>query len=298
MNQSSALRKLEIILDEAVNNGKAEEVSGVILLQAMKLPKQPENIIDFYELLKRAEREGTKINNVSRIDRYIKVLKELHSFCVTNHLWNTKWSHFVSYIRSRNILNSIDALANYFSSQNPQVFLEEDFINNLYSEFDSLLNQVIESDLSQEFKKSLVNKLGEIIEVLHQYSIDVTGRLATATKLLVSDLVTTEPDLINEDKENKVYKKVKAWAVSLALFLTPTPYDIIGTVPDIYEFWVPTFDKLLEGEKKIEKIVDEEANIQSIIEKAKVLCMFSKEPRKAISGNEQKALPPSKLDVD
>ena len=128
MAQYCALRKLEMILDEAVSNGNKEEVAGAIILQAMGLPKEPENLVDFYDLLKRAEKEAIKIKNLSRIDRYLRVVKELHSFYIINHLWNTKWITFINYINNKNILITLDALANTFSSQNPQVLLPKELI--------------------------------------------------------------------------------------------------------------------------------------------------------------------------
>jgi hypothetical protein len=58
MQQSSALRRLEEILTSAVTNGKTDQASGPILLNAMGLGPQPHNIVDFYELLNKAEGEG------------------------------------------------------------------------------------------------------------------------------------------------------------------------------------------------------------------------------------------------
>jgi hypothetical protein len=55
MKQSNALRTLEIILDEAVTKGEPSQSAGSILLKAMKLDAQPQSLVDFYELLNKAE---------------------------------------------------------------------------------------------------------------------------------------------------------------------------------------------------------------------------------------------------
>jgi len=68
---SNALRRLEELLTEAVTNGDGNELSGLILLRAMKLSEQPQNIVDFYELLSKAEEEAKSIRNKTKIDRSI-----------------------------------------------------------------------------------------------------------------------------------------------------------------------------------------------------------------------------------
>ena len=296
MKQSNALRRLEIILDEAVTNGDREQNSGAILLQAMTLAFQPRNIVDFYELLNKAEEEARKLNNFPKINRYIQVIEELHDVFILNHIWNSKWSSFANHIESRGVLNTLDALANYLHSQNPRNFLEHDFLKDLNTEFDSLLSKVIESDLSKELKIYLSERLEDILKAIRRYTIDGTEGLEKAAKSLVNDLALTEHNLKDEDKKNPIYQRVKAWGLSLVLFITPSPYDIVGAVPDIYEFWIPKFEELAAGSKKIERIICEKPNIQEVFEKASDT--FSREPRKSILGRELKALPASKEDVE
>jgi len=72
MKQSNALRTLEIILDEAVTKGEPSQSAGSILLKAMKLDAQPQSLVDFYELLNKAEEEARKLNNIPKINRYIQ----------------------------------------------------------------------------------------------------------------------------------------------------------------------------------------------------------------------------------
>ena len=93
MQQSNALRRLEYILDEAVTDKDRKELTGIVLLKAMKLDDEPENIVKFYELLSKAKEESLRINK-PKISRYISTLDELHKVFILNHLWTTEWNVF------------------------------------------------------------------------------------------------------------------------------------------------------------------------------------------------------------
>lgn len=74
----------------------------------MKLSEQPHNMVDFYELLNKAEEEARKLKNISRITRYLQTVEELHQVFVVNHVWVTQWSTFASHIQNRGVLNLVD----------------------------------------------------------------------------------------------------------------------------------------------------------------------------------------------
>jgi hypothetical protein len=295
MQQSNALRRLELILDEAISDGNKNQQSGPIILKAMKLNEQPQNILDFYELLNKAEEEGGKLKNIPKITRYLQTLAELREVFVVNHVWGTIWSTFASHIESRNVLITLDALSNYFHSQNPSILLEQDFLDKLNSEFESLLQEILTSDLSKELKRFLVVRLEDILQAIRRYHIDGIEGLEKATKSLVSDLVMTEHGLKQEDKKNPKYWRVKAWALSFLLY--SSPYDIIGAVPDINEFWVPKFEELVAGHKKINQILCEAPTIQEAFDKASNT--FDRQPQKSIRGGKEiKALPAPKEELE
>lgn len=298
MQQSNALRRLEIILTEAVANGDKNQVSGPILLKAMKLSEQSQNIFDFYDLLNKAKEEARKLKNRPNIDSYLHTLEELQQVFVVNHLWSTTWNTFASHIEGRNVHIVLDALANYFHYENPTVFLEQDFLDKLKGEFESLLGKILDSDLSEELKLFLRKRVEDILEAIRRYHIDGTEGLKKAAQSLVSDLVMREHTLKEVDKKNTVYVGVKSWVISILLFFTaPSLYDIIGAVPDIYSFWIPKFEELAAGHKKIEQIICETPTIQEIFEKASNT--FDRQPqKKLVGGREQKSLPPSKEDLE
>ncbi|MHC5746610.1 MAG: hypothetical protein ACYTXT_32910 [Nostoc sp.] len=191
MLQSNTLRRLEEMLAEAVISGDRNKPSGPILLKAMKLSEQPQNIVDFYELLNKAEEEARSIRNKPNINRYLQTIEELHKVFVLNHVWNTKWEIFAAHIEGKGILNTLDALAEFFNSQNPAMFLDQDFLEKLNGEFVDLLDRIIESNLSNELKRFLIERIEDILKAIRRYHIDGTEGLKKATKSLVSDLVMT-----------------------------------------------------------------------------------------------------------
>ncbi|MBD2354883.1 hypothetical protein H6G41_09650 [Tolypothrix sp. FACHB-123] len=284
------------MLTEAVSNGDRNQPSGPILLKVMKLSNQPQNIVDFYELLNKAEEEARSIRNNANINRYLQTIEELHHCFVVHHLWNTKWDTFATYIEGKGVLNTLDALAYFFNFQNPAIFLEQDFLDKLKSEFSSLLERIFESDLSKELKRFLIERIEDILKAIRRYYIDGTEGLEKATKSLVSDLVMAEHSLKDNDKNNPLYKRVKAWGLSLLIYIAPSPYDIIGAVPDIHDFWVPKFEELAAGQQKVEQIICETSTIQEAFEKTSYI--FNKQQQKMIAGREPKALPASKEDSE
>ncbi|OWY65925.1 hypothetical protein B7486_39220 [cyanobacterium TDX16] len=105
----------------------------------------------------------------------------------------------------------------------------------------------------------------------------------------------TEHSLKDVDKKNPIYTCFKAWGLSLLLYIAPSPYDVIGAIPDIYDFWIPKFEELSTGHSNIKEIVCETSTIQEAFEKS--LTIFNRQQHKSITGGKTlKALPASKED--
>ena len=297
MQQSSALRRLEEILTNAVSSGDTNQASGPILLKAMDLEPQPHNIVDFYELLNKAEEEARRVRSRPKIDRYLQTIEKLHEHFIVHHTWSVQWVIFSAYIEDKNILNTLDSLAEFFYSENPVIFLKEDFLEKLNSEFTVLLEKILQSNLSKELKRFLIEHIENIVKAIRRYKVDGTEGLKKAAQSLISDLVMIEHSLKDVDKKNPTYTCIKAWGLSLLLYITPSPYDIIGAVPDIHDFWVPKFEELSTGHAKIEKLICDTPTIQEVFEKASDV--FDRQPQKTLAGvKEVKALPASKEDQE
>lgn len=262
----------------------------------MKLSEQPQNIVDFYELLSKAEEEARSIRNKTNINRYLQTLEELHEVFVVSHIWSTKWAIFAGQI-NKNTLNTLDSLADFFDKQNPAIFLDQEFLEKLKDELNDLLDKVLESDLSRDLKIFLRERIEDILRAIRRYPIDGTEGLEKATKSLVSDLVMKEHIFQDKDKGNPIYQNVKALVLSFLIYITPSPYDIIGVVADIDGYFTPKYKELVAGREKIEKIVCESPNIQEAFEKSSNI--FDRQPQKTITGNRDlKALPASKQKLE
>jgi hypothetical protein len=291
MQQSNSLRILEEILSTAIENGDVSKASGKILLDAMSFNNQPKNLISFYELLNKSLEDAKSIEK-KNINRYINVIEALCDFFIVQHLWGVAWGIFANHINSKSVLNTLDALAEYFHSQNHEVLIEEDFLKELNDTFTDLLDEITESLLSEELKYFLTNQIEYITRAIRRYKIDGTKGLEKAIKSFIGDLVMVENNLNVNDKNNKAYKNTKAWAITLAIFLTPNLYDIIGSIPSLNDFWIPKFAHLITCQKEVNQIICESPNIQDTFEKASTI--RDKQSQRNISASKElKSLPAS-----
>jgi predicted transcriptional regulator len=297
MQQSSALRRLETVLHEAISSGDRNQFCAPILLNAMNLTHEPENFFGIYEILSRAKEEATTLKNQPRLPRYLKQLEDLRQFFMLNHVWAVKWATFVNQIETTGILTTLDALANYFHDQNPTVFLEQDFLEKLSEELGQILNEILKSDVSRELKKLLVEGVEDILSAIRRYHIDGTEGLKKSAQSLVSDLVMAEYTIKDEDKKKPVYRQLQSWIFSLLLYIAPSPYDIIGAVPDIDSFWKPKIEELIASQRRVEQSICETSTLQESIEKA--ANAFKNQPQKSLAGSKElKALSAAKEDQE
>jgi hypothetical protein len=266
----------------------------------MNLEPHSHHIVDFYELLNKAEEEAKSIRTKPKIDRYLQALENLNGYFVENHLWAVTWNTFHKYINEKGILTTLDSLAEFFHSEYPSVFLDEEFLDKLSNTFSDLRQEVVQSDLSKELKRSLVIHIEGLLRAISRYQIDGTEGLKKAAQTVVSDLMMTEHNIQDADIKNAKYTNFKSWVLTLLLFIAPTRvYDVIGAVPDIYSFWIPKFEELYAGQKKVEAIINDRPKlmIQEIIKNSSTI--FDKEQQQAISGGEErKALLPSKDELE
>jgi len=80
------LRRLENSRWRLITN-EGKKCHGLVLLEAMKLTTEPQNIVDFYELLNKAE-ENKEVKNIT-IDRYIKWFGNF-TVLLPNHIWGSQ----------------------------------------------------------------------------------------------------------------------------------------------------------------------------------------------------------------
>jgi hypothetical protein len=285
MSQSSALRKLEITLSSAVRDGKPTLPSGPVLLKAMNLEACASNLIAFYALLNKAESEIRSLRNKPNLERYLQTLERLNNHFATEDLWGGGWHIFADFIVKGDVLNTLDSLADFFHQGNELVLLEEDFLGSLDEKFNSLLAEISVSQIPRKLKTFLTKQIWNIQRAIYEYQIDGTEGLKRAAQAAFSDLVIADSKIVGEDKEAPIFRKVQSFLLSLVVYLAPTPYDIIGAVPDIQEYWQPKIEELIRGHERIEKIVCATPTIQAAAEKA--ANVFGRDSQQAISGSKE-----------
>jgi hypothetical protein len=291
MNQSSALRQLETILDEAIENGDKNNPSGIALMQAMRLEPKPQNFVNFFALLYKAEEETRKFGDSLQNARSILAINKFQEQFILENSWGKKWEHFSNYIEDKNILSILDNLANIYHSKNPKPFLEEEFLVGLDKEFSSLLSEIVESDISRKLKSDIKCHIEDILSAIRNYLINGTEGIEKAAQSLIIDLEVENHKLSSEDRINPTIQKITGIVFSLVMFLKPSFWDIIGVVPDINEFWAPKLHELVEFRQKIEPQIDEDSTIKNICEK-----LSQAKETKLLTGASPKSLPPRKED--
>jgi hypothetical protein len=175
--------------------------------------------------------------------------------------------------------------------------LESEFLDGLKDEFNSLLDEILRSDLSKNLKTFLIKQIEDILYAIRRYSIDGSDGLEKVTKSFVSNLVTIESHLDKKDKKNSIYRKSVSGIIVLLRFLQPNSiYDILGVVPAIDDYYRPRIEEFIKNRQEIEGRIDEKFTIAKIIERS--LQLSNKQPQKSLLGKDQKSLPSAKLEEE
>jgi hypothetical protein len=306
MNQSSALRQLEIILEEAMTSAQDKQ-TGLILMQAMQLQEKPCNLVSFFTLLHKAKEEAKRLK-YPKVDRDIAALENLQEIFSEKHAWGHPWQVFSGHIKVSNILSILNNLANSYHNQTKNLFLEKEFLKDLDNDFSSLLQEILDSGLPKNFKKEIKIKIEDVLSCIRNYSIDGTEGIEKAVQSLIVQ-VEMGNENPNKDICDPIFRKLKITAISLLLFLKPSFWDVAGLLPDVDSFWVPKFHELVEFRQKIKPQIDEDSSIKDICEKIsdtgekkktrhqkdKSLKQLSPpKKQKSLEGKSQKQLPPAK----
>ncbi len=292
--QTSALQRLAKILNDAILNSLSysrDAAAIPILLQSIDVPDSSSHFIDFFSILSTAREE---IRKMKGRESSCRVIEKLNDYFINNI--NITWKDFAKYIDDGNIIDLLHSLADHYHTQNPTIFLESDFLDRLEEQFNSLLDEIIDSDLSNNLKRFLTKQIENILYAIRRYSIDGTEGLEKAIKSFVTDLVMVEKHIDKKDKKNPIYSRCLAGFSSLLVILRPSPYDVIGVVPAIDDYYRPRIEEFIKNWQEVEENTDETSTITEIMEKS--LQLSNKQPQKSLQGKEQKSLPSSQINEE
>jgi hypothetical protein len=282
--QTSALQKLADLFEKASDKGEISDPSLAVLLEIMKSSCSTDDAIEFFGLLYKVIEELDKIN-ILKPKGSRHAIQKLHDFIVKNNLHKMPLTEFNHYIEVSNIIDILISLAKNYKDENPTIFLESDFLDGLKEQFNSLLNEITDSDLSNNLKIFLTKQIEDILYAIRRYSIDGTEGLEKAIKSFFSDLAIVESHLDKKDKKNPIYKNCQIWLSTLLISLFhPSAYDIISVYPTFRDYFLKT--------EELVKHTIGEMSLQEVLEKS--LDSFNKQPHESLSGKEQKSISPAK----
>jgi len=294
--QTNALQRLSKILNDAVLDAIVpvwgDKPAIPILLRYIDSADDSPRLIDFSALLSKAREE---IGRMKDRESSYSVIEKLNDYFIKNSD-KTTWEDFVKFIDDGNYIILRNSLADHYHTQNPTIFLESDFLDGLKNQFNFLLDEIIDSDLSNNLKRFLTKQIENILYAIRRYSIDGTEGLEKAIKSFVSDLVMGEKYINKKDKKNPIYSRCLAGFSSLLVILRPSPYDIIGVVPAIDDYYLPKIEEFIKSRQEIEESIDETFTITEVIEKS--LQLSNKQSQKSLPGKEQKSLPSAQVNEE
>lgn len=291
MSQGNALRRLEDLLENALEYGDQSISAGRVLLNLMGLQPLPANLVSFYSLLSRAKDEAESIRSNPKIKRYVEVVSQLQTIFVIHDPWRVAWGTFAKQIQGANITIALDSLANTYYTRKPAIFWDESFLSEVIQNLSELLDNVLESNLPKELKRYIEDRISDILQALRKTRIDGTEAIEKEAKSIIGDLAIRERSIKKEDRRNPIFKRFQANIIALVFWAAPSPYDIIGAVPDINDFWIPAVENISDVYQNIEKAIVDTDTIQEAFDNVKEIA--NEEPQKLLEGQEQKILPPA-----
>lgn len=303
MEGSSALQRLVNVLErseyvaskieerKSKSKDKSEAVYAFeVLVSAMGFPSsEPYHILEIYSLANAALKEAGKLDKVRTKKHYKALLEDVVDFFSDPRLHNRTWVDFQGLLLERRILISLDSLADSYSNQFPRLLLlEEKEVNIIYEKFTKLSQEIIQSNLSEALKNFLLDSIERMLNALRRYKLDGTEGLQKVSKELISDWITIEPKLSEQEVKKPVLRKTLAWFATLNSFLGVNLLSLMGVAPT----YLPTVQKLIKMQEVVEmKSINQDLSLQQIICEATE--MLNERDVRALEGvKEPKALPP------
>jgi hypothetical protein len=231
--QTSALQRLTKILGDFMQEPMTQPSFPAITkllehLEYINTADESPHLMDFFTLLSTAREE---IGRVKDREFSRRVIEKLSDYFTNKDFTDVKWIDFKNFIDDGNYIEVLKSWADHYHTQNPTIFLESDFLDGLKNQFNSLLDEIIASDLSNNLKKFLTKQIENILYAIRRYSIDGTEGLEKAIKSFFSNLAIVESHLDNKDKKNPIYKNCQSWVSTLLIsLLYPSAYDVIGVL--------------------------------------------------------------------
>jgi hypothetical protein len=219
MGQNNAARRLCDILKHAIAaNVKGNELIYQALAQPLAIKDPDTNrhlFTEFFLLLAEVERTVKQLKKVNDLDEYIDAVKEIQSIFFTYGLFQGKWDAVRSTIQNRNFILILSSCANFIAQEQIDPSLSEEQLQKFLQECETILQEVVESDLPEDMKTFLVIRLEEICTAIRHYSLGGPERLRTVVEANIGGIILRSSGISSEDKEKPILRKVFDWLLTL-----------------------------------------------------------------------------------
>ena len=282
--QSSALSRLETIFRETLRYDHESYEAGDVLKQELNSQDEMQACLELFELISLAQREALKIE-LSNPDDVRQLFSDLVSVLEIQRLSNTQWITVKNAVERARIIPLLSSYASHLYKDAPEVSLPEDILENLLTEFESLIDKVRHSGLDQSLQLILIEHLEAICSSIRRYSIVGTKGLRVSTEALLGNLSIQIHSINKENQnENPILKRI--FSSSMALI------SILGLGADIDGFLIPKLQTFNQRREAIEAIISDYDDLQEAV--GIVFKSFQKLDQKQLIGHEPKYLPEAK----
>ncbi|BAY23732.1 hypothetical protein NIES2100_35240 [Calothrix sp. NIES-2100] len=209
MGQNNAARRLYDAFQYAFVNGNSAELAYKVLANAFKVENpelNPHFLIEIYVLLSEVEKKLKLLKKVDNVELYVKAIREIQFYIQTSNPLLSQWDGIKNQIQNRNFIFILDACANFIAQEQPEPELTEEQLQEYLEQCESLLQEVVSSDLAEDIKTFLVVRLEEICSAIRHYKIGGPERLRTVVEANIGAIILRSDAYTPEQKKGIISK--------------------------------------------------------------------------------------------
>ncbi|MBD2168046.1 hypothetical protein H6G04_27045 [Calothrix membranacea FACHB-236] len=241
MRQNNAARRLYDAFQYALADGNPNEFTYLVLARAFGV-KDPESnkyfLIDIFDLLAEVEKKIKLLKNVDGIEIYVKGIQEIQYYLITCNPLDGLWQTLKSFIEGRNLSLILHSCANFLDQEQPEPELTDEQLHEYLKQCESLLQEVVISDLSNDIKEYLVVRLEEICSAIRHYKIGGPERLRIIVEASIGAAVVRYGQYSEQQKEG-IFKKIMNVLGPIA--------TVLGLVADTNGFVLPAVKEVVKN---------------------------------------------------
>lgn len=239
MSQLNAAGRLCDVLEsicEDVQPGTSAYESIGKALGISNLQTDLTELTKLFELLGAVEENIRSLKNTERSQRYLASIIEFHKFLIQHGLWQITSENLCNFINQNNLVLIFDACASYIAQEQLEHDLTEEQLKDFLKQAESLLNEVVDSDLQPDIKKYLIVRLEEICTAMRHYSTGGAQYLSLVVDASIGGLFLRQ-NHISQDKEKPVLSKLLRFLLELG--------GIIDLGANIQGFVMPKIEQIV-----------------------------------------------------